>query len=53
MAEYKVTLTESQTFEFVVEADSSDDARDAVYEMWQDGELLSGNLDVTTEAEEV
>ena len=53
MAQYKVTLTESQTFEVVVEADSSDAARDSVYEMWQDGEIWSNNLDVTTEAEEV
>lgn len=51
MAEYKVTLTETHTYEVLVDMPDPDSAKDIVYQSWENGELGYAGLDIEIELE--
>jgi hypothetical protein len=51
MAKFNITLSETQTTEFELEATDVDEAKDLAYQMWENGELGYAGLEVEIEAE--
>ena len=53
MANYRVTVTETHTYDVFLEAGDADSAKDTAYQAWENGELGYAGLEIETEVEEV